>query len=102
MVGREVATWIIGSAALLGLMVVGQPLLVPLVFSLLLWAVVNAMVDSLTALRVPRVVAFAGSILLLLSAIWLILQIVAVQASELATAFPGYAKKPPAMPPRVL
>jgi AI-2 transport protein TqsA len=93
MIGREVATWIIGSAALIGLMVVGQPLLVPLVFSLLLWAVVNAMVDALTALRVPRVVAFAGAILLLLSAIWLILQIVGVQASELATAFPGYAKK---------
>src|SRR5262249_35906546 len=93
MIGREVATWIVGSAALLGLMVVGQPLLVPLVFSLLLWAVVNAMVEALTALRVPRVVAFTGSIVLLLSAIWLILQIVGNQASELATAVPGYAKR---------
>jgi len=93
MTGREVATWIVGASALLGLMWVGQPLLVPLVFSLLLWAVVNAMVEALMAIHVPRVVAFTGSILLLLSAIWLILQIVGVQASELATAFPGYARK---------
>jgi|HubBroStandDraft_3_1064219.scaffolds.fasta_scaffold108585_2 AI-2 transport protein TqsA len=91
--GREVATWIIGSAALLGLLVVGQPLLVPLAFSLLLWAVVNAMVEALTALRVPRPLAFAGSTLLLLAAIWLILQIVGDQASGLATLFPAYAKK---------
>jgi len=35
---REVATWLVASAALLGLAVVGEPLLVPLVFALLLWA----------------------------------------------------------------
>jgi predicted PurR-regulated permease PerM len=93
MTGREVATWILASAALLGLLVVGQPLLVPLAFSLLLWAVVNAMVEALTSLRVPRVVAFAGSLLLLLAAIWLILQIIGNQASGLATAIPGYGRK---------
>jgi AI-2 transport protein TqsA len=93
MAGREVATWIVASAALLGLLVVGQPLLVPLAFSLLLWAVVNAMVEALTSLRVPRAAAFAGSLLLLLAGIWLILQIVGDQASGLATAIPGYGKK---------
>ncbi len=93
MTGREVATWILASAALLGLLVVGQPLLVPLAFSLLLWAVVNAMVEALTSLRVPRMLAFAGSLLLLLAAIWLILQIIGNQASGLASAIPGYGKK---------
>lgn len=91
--GREVAAWIVGAGALLALMVVGQPLLVPLVFSLLLWAVVNAMVEALTSLHVPRYLAFAGSLLLLLAGIWLILQIVGNQATELATAIPGYGKK---------
>jgi predicted PurR-regulated permease PerM len=91
--GREVATWILASAALLGLLVVGQPLLVPLAFSLLLWAVVNAMVEALTSLRVPRALAFAASLLLLVAAIWLILQIIGDQASGLATAIPGYGKK---------
>src|SRR5579871_6731985 len=93
MTGREVAAWIVGAAALLALMYVGQPLLVPLVFSLLLWAVVNAMVEALTALRVPRYLAFAGSLLLLLAAIWLIIQIIGDQATELAKAIPSYGRK---------
>lgn len=93
MKGREVATWIIASAAMLGLLVVGQPLLVPLAFSLLLWAVVNAMVEALTSLRVPRSLAFTASLLLLLAAIWLILQIIGSQASGLASAIPGYGNK---------
>ena len=93
MSGREVAAWIVGAAALLGLIYYGQPLLVPLVFSLLLWAVVNAMVEALTALRVPRYIAFAGSLFLLLAAIWLIVQIVGDQATALAAALPGYEKK---------
>ncbi|MBV9332105.1 MAG: AI-2E family transporter [Alphaproteobacteria bacterium] len=91
--GREVAAWIVGSAALLGLMVVGQPLLVPLVFALLLWAVVNAMVEALTAFRVPRWAAFGGAVLLLVLTIWLILQIVGNQASGLAVAIPTYSRR---------
>jgi len=83
MESREVAAWFVGVAALLGLLVVGQPLLVPLAFSLLLWAVVNAMVQALVSLRVPRALAFAFALLLLLSAIWLILQIVGDQADGL-------------------
>ena len=102
MTGREVATWIIGSAALLGLMYYGQALLVPLVFSLLLWAVVNAMVEALVALRVPRPLALAGSLLILVLAMWVMLQILANQAASLATAIPGYGAKLSGIITRVL
>jgi predicted PurR-regulated permease PerM len=100
--GREVALWIIGSGVLLALMYVGQPLLVPLVFSLLLWAVVNAMVEALVALRVPRAISLTVAVLILVLAMWVMLQVLANQAASLAAAIPGYGSKLSAIVTRFL
>jgi predicted PurR-regulated permease PerM len=94
---REIATWLVASAALLGLAVVGEPLLVPLVFALLLWAVVNAAVDAQIGIGVPRVLAFAIALVVLLGGVWLVLSIMGNQAADLATQAPAYAKKLAAM-----
>src|ERR1041385_2146209 len=89
---REVATWLVASAALLGLAVVGEPFLVPLVFSLLLWAVFNAAVDALVSFGAPRALAFSVALVVLLCAIWLALGILGDQATALAGEVPGYWK----------
>lgn len=90
---REIATWLVASAALLGLAVVGAPFLVPLVFSLLLWAVFNAAVDALQSVGVPRVLAFVTTIIVLFLAIWLSLSILGDQATALAGEAPAYWKR---------
>jgi AI-2 transport protein TqsA len=91
--GREVATWLVASAALLGLAVVGEPFLVPLVFSLLLWAVFNAAVDAQVSIGSPRVLAFVITVVVLLAAIWLALGILGNQATALAAEAPTYWKR---------
>ena len=100
--GREVATWLVASAALLGLAVVGEPFLVPLVFALLLWAVFNAAVDALMSFGAPRALAFAVALIVLLCAIWLALTILGNQATALAGEAPGYWKRLAGMAAKVL
>src|SRR5258708_7381800 len=99
---REVATWLVASTALLGLAVIGEPFLVPLVFALLLWAVFNAAVDALVRLGAPRPLAFGITLVLLLCAIWLTLSILGDQATSLAGQAPAYWKKLAAMIGRAL
>jgi AI-2 transport protein TqsA len=90
---REIATWLVASVALLGLTVIGEPLLVPLVFALLVWAVFNEAVDALMRLGAPRALAFTVTTVTLLCAIWMMLTILGNQAADLAGQAPGYGRK---------
>jgi predicted PurR-regulated permease PerM len=90
---RDIATWFVGSLALLILLYVGQPLLVPLVFALLVWAVLNAFADVLLKFRLPRWFAWAGSLAGVAIAIYITVRIAGDDAAGLATALPGYTTK---------
>ncbi len=90
---RDTATTLVVFAVLLGLIVVGQPLLVPLVFSLLLWAVLNALADLLMRAKFPRWLAWAGSVTVFACALYMFARIMGDQAAGLAAATPAYAKK---------
>lgn len=90
---RDTAAALLAFAVLLGLIVVGQPLLVPLAFALLLWAVLNALADLLMRLRLPHWLAWVGSITVFICALYLIVRIMGDQAAGLAAATPAYAKK---------
>lgn len=90
---RDTTAFILSSAALLGLIIVGRELLVPLVFAMLLWAVLNAMTDFLVSYGAPRWLAWTGSISLVVAGMYLMARIFGDEAAGLAAAMPGYAAK---------
>jgi AI-2 transport protein TqsA len=87
---RNAANWLLASLALLALLIIGRPLLVPLVFALLISAVLNAIVDLLLRLKLPRWLAWLGTMALLAGAIYLVTRTVAGQAADFAMQAPSY------------
>lgn len=90
---RDTTAFLLGFAVLLGLIIVGRELLVPLVFAMLLWAVLNAMTDYIVRLGAPVWVAWTGSILLVVAGMYLMARVFGDEAAGLAAAMPGYATK---------
>ncbi len=90
---RDIATWFVGSLSLLVLLYVGRPLLVPLVFALLLWAVLNAFADALLRFQLPRWFAWASSLAAIAAAIYVTTRVAGDDAAGLAAAMPSYAGK---------
>src|SRR5882724_6985927 len=90
---REAANWLVGGLALLALLIVGRPMLVPLVFTLLIWIVLNAIADALLQFKLPRWLAWFGSLALLMSGIYLLTLIVGSEAAQLAADAPTYVAK---------
>jgi predicted PurR-regulated permease PerM len=87
---RDAANWLLASLALLALLIIGRPLLVPLVFTILISAVLNAIVDVLLRFKLPRWLAWIGTLALLAAAIYLVTLIVAGQAADFAVQAPTY------------
>jgi len=81
---RNAANWLLASLALLVLLFVGRPFLVPLVFTGLISAVLNAIVDLLLRFKLPRWFAWLATMALLVGAIYLVTRIVAGQAADFA------------------
>jgi AI-2 transport protein TqsA len=86
---RNAANWLLASLALLALLIIGRPLLVPLVFTALISAVLNAIVDVLLRLELPRWLAWVGTLALLVGAIYLVTRVVAGQAADFAAQAPN-------------
>jgi AI-2 transport protein TqsA len=86
---RNTANWLLASLALLALLIIGRPLLVPLVFTALISAVLNAIVDVLLRLELPRWLAWVGTLALLVGAIYLVTRVVAGQAADFAAQAPS-------------
>jgi len=90
MTSRDLGFGLIAVVALLALLVVGRPLLVPLVFTLLIWAVLNAAAEVLLRWALPRWFAWFGTLTLLVGAIYLVIVVVGSDAAAFATQAPGY------------
>jgi AI-2 transport protein TqsA len=84
------ANWLISAVALLLLLVFGRPLLVPLAFALLIWAVFNAFADAFVQFKLPRWLAWLTSLLLLLGALYAVIRIIGVEATQFAAEAPTY------------
>ncbi len=82
--------WVVGCAALIGLLLLGRQLLVPFAFALLIWAILNALTDALKLLRLPTWLAWIGSLSLISVAIYLIVRIIAHDAAAVAEKAPDY------------
>ncbi len=90
---RSLANWLVSGAVLLALLVYGRPFLVPLVFALLVWAVLNALTDLLKSWRLPVWLAWFTAFAVIAAALYLMALVLANEAAALATAAPIYADK---------
>ena len=90
---RRLANWLVSGAVLLALLVYGQPLLVPLVFALLLWAVLNALAKMLERFRFPAILAWITAFALIGAALYFVALVLANEAAALSAQAPVYAGK---------
>ncbi len=90
---RSLANWLVSGAVLLALLVYGRPLLVPLVFALMTWAVLNALTLLLHRLRFPYWLAWATAFLLIGAALYFAALVLAIQAAALSDRAPYYVQQ---------
>lgn len=90
---RETSLWLLGALALLALLYLGQPLLVPVAFAILIWALLNALADLLVRARLPRWGAWTVSLSLVSLAMYLVILIVGNETRGLAQQAPVYVTK---------
>jgi len=91
---RNLAGWLLSGVIVLGLLVVGRPLLVPFAFALLIWAVLNALTDALKLYaRFPTWLAWPTSLALVIGSLYAIARIMADETSAIAAQAPGYYAK---------
>ncbi|HEX4080016.1 MAG TPA: AI-2E family transporter [Rhizomicrobium sp.] len=90
---RRVAGWLVSAAIIFATLVVGRPLLVPLAFAVLIWAVLNALTDALKRLRLPPALAWTSSLLLIAAALYLIARILGNEADAVTAQAPDYFAK---------
>lgn len=88
--GRASANWLVSAAVIMAILIVGRPLLVPLGFALVLWAILNALTDLLMRAKLPAWLAWLGSLTLISAMIYLVTRIVAHDAVAVAQQAPGY------------
>ncbi len=87
---RRTAYWVVSTIGMLALLIVGRQLLVPFVFALLLWAILNALTDVLHRLKLPTWLAWVGSLSLISLAIYLVVRTIAHDAVAFAEKAPDY------------
>jgi len=81
--GRQIAGWLLSALAILAVLVLGRPLLAPLAFAVLIWAILNALTDALAHLRLPRMLAWATSLLLIAAGLYLIARVLGTRPTRL-------------------
>ena len=90
---QSLSNWLVSAAVILALMVVGRDFFVPLVFALLLWAVINAIVSYLERQKLPPFMAWSAAFSLIIVLLWLAALVLANQAAEVVNQAPVYAQK---------
>lgn len=90
---RRLANWLVSIAVLLGMLVYGQPLLAPLAFALLLWAILNALKDALSKAGLPGSLAWVVSFVLIFAAIYAFAVVLANEAAAISSQVPVYSKR---------
>ncbi|HEY3639254.1 MAG TPA: AI-2E family transporter [Rhizomicrobium sp.] len=91
--GRQVASWLVSALVILTILVLGRPLLAPLAFAILVWAILNALAEVLERIHFPPALAWTGSLLLIAGGLYLIAQILGTQADAVASEAPHYLAK---------
>jgi predicted PurR-regulated permease PerM len=90
---RTLAYWLVSGAVLMALLVYGAPMLVPLVFALLAWAILNALADVLESWRFPNWLAWVSAFAAIVAALYFVALVLANEVAALAAAAPEYGAK---------
>jgi predicted PurR-regulated permease PerM len=90
---QSLSNWLIIGAVLLAGLVVGRDFFVPLVFALLLWAVINAIVSVLERRKIPPFMAWTAAFALILIALFFAALVLVSEASDVADQAPQLAQK---------
>ena len=91
---HRLASWLLSGAVLLALLVYGRPLLVPLVFSLITWAVLNALTAFLhRRLKFPEWTAWFTAFVLIGAALYFGAIVLANETAAVVARAPFYMDK---------
>lgn len=84
---------LVSLAVMLGLLVVGRPLLIPLALAVLLWAVLNALIRALRSIGLSVWLSWISSSLIVALIIASAVRVFAIEGTILAAEFPAYMAK---------
>ena len=90
---RSVSHWLISAAIVLGALILGRPLLVPLVFAILLWSVLNSLTEAFRRLGAPSWLAWIGSTIAIAGGLYLVARILTGELTALIGERQVYAAK---------
>ncbi|HWA31704.1 MAG TPA: AI-2E family transporter [Rhizomicrobium sp.] len=90
---QSLTNWLLIGAILLAMLYFGRDFFVPLVFALLLWAVINAIVGFLERQKLPPFMAWCGTVALIVISLWFTALVLINQAAAVVDEAPQLAQK---------
>ncbi len=90
---QNMTNWLVSSIALLALLFYGRDFFVPLIFALLIWAVLNAIVNFLNRHHFPSWIGWIAAFGLIGVSLYFVTLVLANQANAVVTEAPNLAKK---------
>ncbi len=90
---QNMTNWLVSAVALLALLFYGREFFVPLIFALLIWAVLNAIVNFLHRHRFPNWVAWVSAFALITVSLYFVALVLANQANAVVAQAPDLALK---------
>jgi AI-2 transport protein TqsA len=87
---RQMASWMICGVIILAILVVGRPLLSPLAFAVLIWAILNAVTDFLERMRLPPPIAWGASLVVIAGVLYSIARVLGNETDAVAAEAPQY------------
>jgi predicted PurR-regulated permease PerM len=90
---QSMSNWLVSGAVLLALLVIGRDFFVPLVFAVLIWAVINAIVGVLERRKIPPFMAWSAAFGLIIIALWFTTLVLVNETSDVIGQAPQLAQK---------
>ena len=90
---QNLTNGLLSAAIILGLFVVGREFFVPLMFALLMWAILNAAVNFLVRQKIPAWAAWIIAFVLIVLALMFVALVIVDQAQTLINDAPQYAQR---------
>lgn len=90
---RQLASWLVSAIVVLAILMLGRPLLSPLAFAILIWALLNAITDYLHRRHLPRAVAWAASLVLIAAVLYSIARVLGNETDAVVAEAPAYFAK---------
>jgi predicted PurR-regulated permease PerM len=90
---RQLAGWLVSAVVVLIILVIGRPLLSPLAFAILVWAILNAITDFLEGLKLPRLLAWCASLIVIAAVLYSIARVLGNETDAVVAEAPAYFAK---------